>query len=213
MSNNSISSAGLPAVAFTITGFPSSTTAGTVETITVTARDANGNVAPSYRGTISFTSTDRQAVLPASYTFTNVNQGVHTFAATLKTAGTQSITATDTSTGSITGSESGITITPAAASQFIMNAPSSLVSGAKFSMMLEVEDAYGNVVTGYTGTVHFTSSDSTATLPANFTFTAADDGVYTFTNAFILKTKSTQTITATDTKNSDLTATDDIDVT
>ena len=79
-------------------------------------------------------------------------------------------------------------------------------------MTLTVEDAYGNVVTGYTGTVHFTSSDSTATLPANYTFTAADAGVHTFTNALILKKKGTQTITVTDTKNSKLTDTDDIEV-
>ena len=68
------------------------------------------------------------------------------------------------------------------------------------------------MVTGYVGTVHFTSSDGTATLPVNHTFTAADAGVHTFTNAFILKKKGTQTITVIDTKNSNLTDTDDISV-
>ena len=41
-------------------------------------------------------------------------------------------------------------------------------------------DAYGNLATGYVGTVHFTSSDPKAVLPANDTFTAADAGVHTF---------------------------------
>ena len=78
---------------------------------------------------------------------------------------------------------------------------------------LTVEDAYGNVVTGYVGTVHFGSSDSTATLPANYTFTAADAGLHTFTNKTTLKKKGTQTITVTDTLNSALTATVSISVT
>jgi hypothetical protein len=58
-----------------------------------------------------------------------------------------------------------------------------------------------------------TSSDSTATLPANYTFTAADAGVHTFNNAVLLKKKGNQTITVTDTLNSALTATDSINVT
>ena len=43
------------------------------------------------------------------------------------------------------------------------------------------------MVTGYTGTVHFTSTDNTATLPANYTFTAADKGVHTFTGLVLRK--------------------------
>jgi hypothetical protein len=201
-----------PSPSFSITGFPSSTTAGVPQTFTVTALNADGTVNTGYTGTVHFTSSDPRAVLPADYTFTDADQGLHPFTATLKTAGSQSITATDTATGSITGSESGIAVQPAAASQFILGAPSSVASGKKFSVTLTVEDAYGNVVTGYTGTVHFTSSDGTATLPKNFTFTAADNGVYTFTNAFILKKRGTQTLTVTDTQNSALTATDSISV-
>ena len=78
-------------------------------------------------------------------------------------------------------------------------------------MTLTVEDAYGNVVTGYVGTVHFSSSDSTAMLPANYTFTASDAGVHTFTG-LVLHKKGKQTLTVTDTQNSALTATDSIDV-
>jgi hypothetical protein len=76
-----------------------------------------------------------------------------------------------------------------------------------------VEDAYGNVVTGYVGTVHFNSSDGTATLPPNYTFTAADAGVHSFTNKVLLKRRGTQTLTVADTLNNALTATDSIDVT
>ena len=42
--------------------------------------------------TVTFGSSDAQAGLPASYAFTAADAGVHTFTATLKTAGSQSIT-------------------------------------------------------------------------------------------------------------------------
>ena len=77
---------------------------------------------------------------------------------------------------------------------------------------MTVEDAYGNVVTGYTGTIHFSSTDNKTTLPANYTFTATDAGVHTFTNAFTLRKRGTQTIRVTDLVNSALTATDGLNV-
>ena len=207
-----VNPASLPATSLSVTGFPTSIAAGMAGTVTVTARDINGNIATSYTGTVHFSSSDPLAVLPANYTFTAADQGVHTFTITLKKAGSQSITATDTATGSITGSQTGITVTPGAAAKLVLSAPSSVKSGSKFSLTVTVEDAYGNVVTGFVGTIHFTSSDNTATLPANYTFTAADAGVHTFTNTFILKKKGTQTLTVTDTQNSALTATDSIQV-
>ena len=88
----------------TVTGFPSPDTAGTGHIVTVTAYDAYGNRATGYTGTVQFTSSDRRASLPASYTFTAADAGTHTFAATLVTAGAQSLTATDAATASITGS-------------------------------------------------------------------------------------------------------------
>ena len=77
-------------------GFPSPIQAGVAGNFTVTALDAFGNIATGYGGTIHFTSSDGQAVLPANYTFTAGDGGVHTFSATLKTAGSQSLIATDT---------------------------------------------------------------------------------------------------------------------
>jgi hypothetical protein len=192
------------ASSMTVAGFPSPTTAGAVSNFTVTLEDPYGNIASGYTGTVHFTSSDGKATLPANYTFTAADAGKHTFSATLKTAGTQSITATDTATASLTGTDSGITVNPAAASQFILSAPAGVSPGVSFSLTLTVEDAYGNVVTGYTGTVHFSSKDSTATLPSNYTFTAADKGVHTF-SGLVLRKKGNQKVTITDTSNSSLT--------
>ena len=76
----------------------------------MTAYDAYGNVATGYTGTVSLTSSDPHAVLPSDYTFTAADAGQHSFAVALDTAGTQSITATDTATSSLTATESGIAV-------------------------------------------------------------------------------------------------------
>ena len=88
----------------------------------------------------------------------------------------------------------------------------SVTHGVAFSLTLTVEDAYGNVVTGYVGTVYFTSLGSTAIVPANYIFTAGDTGVHTFVNKTTLKKKGMQTIAVTDTLNSGLAAADSISV-
>ena len=76
---------------------------GSAFNVTVTAKDAFGNTATVYTGTVHFTSDDGAAVLPANYTFVAGDNGSHQFSVTMNTAGTHSITATDTVTGSITG--------------------------------------------------------------------------------------------------------------
>src|SRR5262249_33888445 len=53
-----------------LSGFPSATTAGVAGNLTVTAIQSGGTTDAAYAGTISFTSTDAQAGLPANYTFT-----------------------------------------------------------------------------------------------------------------------------------------------
>jgi hypothetical protein len=189
-----------------VAGFPSTTTAGTPQNFTVTAKDPFGNIATSYTGAVHFTSSDSQASLPADYSFVTGDAGVHTFSATLMTAGSQSITATDKTTSTITGTESGITVVssgPAQASSFVVSGYPATTAGASQTFTVTVKDSHGNTVTGYTGTIHFTSSDPKAVLPADYTFTAPDSGVHTFSAT--LKTAGTQSITATDTTTSSVT--------
>src|SRR5205823_375522 len=167
------------------------------QNFTVTARDAFGNTATGYAGTVHFTSSDPQAVLPANYTFAAADAGVHTLSATLKTTGTQSLTATDTVTSSVTGTQSGITVRPAAAASLTLNGfPSPTTAGVAGTFTVTAFDAFGNTAAGYAGTVQFASTDLAAVLPANYTFAAADNGVHTF--GATLKTAGVQTVTAAD---------------
>src|SRR5262249_3682767 len=64
------------------------------------------------------------------------------------------------------------------------------------------EDGNNNPVSGYTGTVHFTSTDPLAVLPANYTFTSADSGTHGF--SVTLKTAGSQTVSLADTSNSSI---------
>ncbi|MBX7210334.1 MAG: cadherin-like beta sandwich domain-containing protein [Verrucomicrobiaceae bacterium] len=93
-----------------VTGVASPVEAGTVSTLVVTAKNAGGAIYTGYTGTVSFTSTDAAAVLPASYTFTPGDAGVKTFTVTLRTAGTHSITVTDAA-NVVSGSRTGIVVT------------------------------------------------------------------------------------------------------
>jgi outer membrane protein assembly factor BamB len=90
-----------------VLGLASPRTAGVAGNVTVTALDQYNNTATGYAGTVHFTSSDGAAVLPANATLTN---GVGIFSVTLKTAGTQSVTVTDTDNSSITGSQTGIVV-------------------------------------------------------------------------------------------------------
>src|SRR6266850_288315 len=99
-----------------VAGFPSPQSAGVTGSITVTARDEFGNVVPNYAGTVHFSSSDALATLPANYTFVSGDNGTHTFSGvTLKTIGSQSITASNMVAASFSGTQSGISIVPAAA--------------------------------------------------------------------------------------------------
>jgi hypothetical protein len=189
---------------------PTSVTAGTAIPITVSAVTGSGAVNQNYTGTVHFSSSDALAVLPADYTFSSADQGVHTFTVTLKRAGTQGITATDTVTGAINGSAS-VSVAPAAAVMLVITGPSSVSAGTPFSITVTALDAYGNTATGYTGTVHLSDSAGGATLPGNYTFTSSDQGVHTFTK-LKLKTTGWQTITAMDTQNNSILGTWLIDV-
>jgi len=160
--------------------------------ITLNALDGSNNLVPSYGGTVHFSSSDPQAVLPANTTLSGGSGG---FAVTLKTAGNQTITATDTGNGTITATTGPIAISAAATTHLALSAPTMSLAGASMQFTVTALDGYGNTA-AYTGTIHFSSSDAGATLPANATLT---NGTGTF-NA-TLNTVGNQTISGTDTAN------------
>ena len=166
------------------TSFASPDVAGTVGTVTVTAKDRYGNIAgrgpDQYQGTVDLSSSDSHMTgLPSSYTFTAADAGSHTFTdVILETAGSQTITATDSVRSTIAGNAT-VTVTAAAATQLVFTTPppDPITAGQAFTVVVSAEDPYGNVDTSFNGSV-------TITLPGEPGFTAtvqAQDGVATFT--------------------------------
>ncbi|HLN32779.1 MAG TPA: DUF4214 domain-containing protein [Gemmataceae bacterium] len=173
-------------------------TAGSSFSVTVDALDASNNVDPGYTGTVHFSSSDQAAGLPTDYTFTAADHGVHTFTFTLHRAGSQTIGVADARDGSMTGSAATL-INPGAANHLLVSMPSNTIAGEPSIVTVTALDPDNNVATSYTGTVHFSSSDLSALLPADYTFSLSDQGTHDFT--VTLNTQGNQQVDVTDTAN------------
>jgi hypothetical protein len=186
------------ATQFSVTPATSSPKAGTAFMITVTAQGAAGQTASSYSGTLHFASSDSNANLPGDSPMTGVTG---TFSVTLNTAGAQTITVTDTQ--SLKGVSNAITVGASGATHFSVSVAINVATiGTPLNFTVTAADTLGNTVTTYSGTVHFTTSDSAAVLPADATLT---NGVGNF--SITMKTSGAQTITATDKTSNSITGT------
>jgi parallel beta-helix repeat protein len=191
------------ASALVVTG-PATATAGTPFDVTVKAVDSFGQTAVGYTGTATFTSADPHgATLPADYHFTLADGGVHTFGAgaTLYTAGTWDVTATDTVTASITGAAT-VAVSPAAADHLLfLQQPTDTAAGQTISpVIVEVVDAFGNVETGDNGdtvTLSIGSNPGGGTLSGTLSVTVVN-GVATFSDLAIDLAGAGYTLHATD---------------
>jgi hypothetical protein len=77
--------------------------AGVPTLVQVTALDAGNQVATGYLGVVHFTSSDAFAALMNDYGFTSSDYGSHLFSVIFAGPGSETFTATDTMTSSITG--------------------------------------------------------------------------------------------------------------
>ena len=84
--------------------------------------------------------------------------------------------------------------------------PSTTPAGTTHAVTVAAVNPNGDVDAGYTGTIHFTSSDPSPVLPPDYTFAAADLGQHTF--SVNLRTPGTQSVTAQDTVNAGIHGTD-----
>ena len=176
--------------------------------------------ATNYTGTVHFgdSAGAHSSAVPLDYTFTTglgADNGVHVFTngLTLVTAGMQDITATDTVLSGIRGS-AALTVNPASAATLTVTSQDIANLTTAFPVTVTALDSYGNIATGYVGTVHFTSSDGSATLPGNYPFVSGDHGVEIFTSGVTLVTSYPfQTITATDMATGAITGSTAVNVT
>ena len=86
---------------------------------------------------------------------------------------------------------------PSIVHHFNVSAPAAASSGIAFQVTVTAQNFDNTTFTSFKGTVHFTSTDTAASLPVDYTFTAGDNGVHTFN--VTLNTPGTKTLAATDT--------------
>jgi large repetitive protein len=170
---------------------------------TVRILDASGNLTSSTATvTLALGANPGSGVLSGTTQVQAVN-GVATFnGLSINKVGT-GYTLTATSSPSYTAATSNtFNITPGAATQLTVSAPAAATAGTPFNVTVTALDAAGNTATGYSGTVHFTSTDGSATLPSDGVLT---NGTGTFSAR--LATAGSQTITARDTVTSSIAGT------
>src|SRR5260370_30497233 len=92
--------------------------------------------------------------------------------------------------------------TPAAATHFSVSSPTAETAGTPFNITVTALDASNNVVASYSATVHFTSTDPQAVLPANSPLT---NGTGTF--SVTLKTPPAETVSCSATASASVSGT------
>jgi hypothetical protein len=103
----------------------------------------------------------------------------------------------------ITGKQTGIVVSRRGEGQLRAVSPAGGVTAGKaLSVTVTAESDYGNKVTCYSGVIHFTSIDSQAGLPADYTFFPdTDDDFRKSSSALMPKTAGGRTVTVSGTSN------------
>ena len=127
---------------------PATVNAGQSFLMVVDAEDQFGNLVTSFSGPVVITSPSKLAG-----TTVTASGGVATFNLAIDTTGTYQIKATSTNLSSITSSSFNVVAQTPSQLIFITNPPSSLTAGTQFGFEVEAEDQYGNVATGFDGTL------------------------------------------------------------
>lgn len=170
--------------------------------VQVTARDAEGNTATDFTGsvTLALGANPSSATLSGSTTVAAVTGAASFTTLSVDKTGT-GYTLVASSGTLATATSTPFAITAGAASQLAFTAPpTTAVAGATLAPAVQVTalDALGNAVTGFTGTVHVAITAGTGTSGATLTgvtSVAASAGVATFATLRIDKTGMVKTAT------------------
>jgi uncharacterized repeat protein (TIGR02543 family) len=196
---------------FTMDSISSSPSAGINFPIVITAKDINGNIDTSFIGTVDFTTTagDISPLISNNFISGILNQNIYvTGAGTGKT-----ITATKTS--DIQYVTSGpFDVTGGTVSSFDVESSGGgnitlKTINVPFDIKITAKDSYGNIATGFNGSVNITSTGSLASGgggTSSFT-----EGILT-THSVTISNSGSFTITATNTIGSEIGISNSFDV-
>ncbi len=178
---------------------PVSGIVGSTQTLTLTVSIAPGTVQGlTAGGSVSFLDAATAiASCPTTFSFDGNGNGVATCSLVLP-VGVHSLKAAYNATvgGHFASSSSAViplSVVVLTASNLILTGPANALAGQPAEYSLVVTDQLNNVVTNFVGTVHFASSDTNATLPADYTLALADLGRISF--AILFGSAGPQTVT------------------
>ncbi|MCW4001228.1 MAG: hypothetical protein NWE93_13420 [Candidatus Bathyarchaeota archaeon] len=190
---NPASAAG-PVTHYTVTFLTTPYTQAMANNIIITAMDATETKVATFNGAVTLTCNDPHAILPTNTTIDVIN-GIATRSMYFGTPGDQTVTVTDTTDNTLTGT---LTVTVQPISLVVSVYPLTVEAGGQVNVTATVVDASANVLTdigtsGWGKSVNFASTDTQAIylpqgLPRNL---ISGTGVYNVT----LNTVGTQTIT------------------
>ena len=159
-------------ISFVVTA-PAAVQSGVPFTFTVQTLNAGGGQVTGADELAALGKVHFTAPLSPSGTFalppdTLLTSGQSTFTATLTFnqggVQTQTIAVTDVETGLAKAQSASIQVKQLP--RLVLTAPATVVSGVPFLLMVSALDVNNNILTGYTGTLHFDSTLGAATLPA-----------------------------------------------
>ena len=155
------------------------------------AMDAAGLPVFSFNGSVTLTSSDSAATFPASVTLVNGRAFVPV---TFRTAGTQTLTATDAADAARTTTASTTVSAPAVATKLLVFLPPQAKAGVATAVTVLAVDAAGRPVSSFNGSATVASSDSAASLP--LVEVLFKSGRATFEATFATAGRQTLTVTS-----------------
>ena len=171
---------------------PASIVAGqSLGTVQFTARDAFGNTAPSFAGsvTVALKGGAAGAVLGGT-TVATATAGVVTFSELVITTVGTGYTLVASSPGLSSGTSTAFEVTPAPWGRLVVitNPGSTVIAGTTLpSVAVQAVDAFGNVATEFTGTVSVALNATSGAVLGGTTVATATSGVARFTDLKVSK--------------------------
>lgn len=180
---------------------------GELRNITVKAIDQFGKIYTRFAGAVNFTANKTGVVLPANHTYTLTDAGNHTFLGIVFTAaGKYSITVFNTTDKTKNGTVKDILALSEQqkADHFVVSDIKDMGIEISSNVKVTVYDQFGNIYTGYQGSVNFTTNATAGTfvLPANYTFVPGDLGSKVFVKGVSFNTAGVYNVTVVDRSDS-----------
>jgi len=166
---------------------PQSVKAGEYFKVTIAALDKDGAIKTDYTGTVSFTSSDKLAILPADYAFKSTDMGKKEFTLKFKTAGNQAVTVND---GTVSLTSGSISVEPGDAIAITISPDNSKVaSGNAVDFKVMAEDVFGNIFNVTAKTKFSIDPEAKGTWVGNF-YKAEVEGAWTVAANYVSGSKN-----------------------